>query len=120
MHAAFSGAILMQKNDIIERLAMDQRPNLENFSLTGRAELRFCLNVLAGWFRDIYLAKTGAPPQELINIDRREELSMLAGKFDFIDLNRALDSISDSLLYLEQNINTKLLLYELGAQIWKA
>ncbi len=45
--------------------------------------------------------------------------------FSFLDLNEILDSISDSILYLEQNINIKLLLHNLevpcraGGQISK-
>ncbi|MDP2940890.1 MAG: DNA polymerase III subunit delta' [Candidatus Omnitrophota bacterium] len=112
----FSG----QKNEVIERLTRQEKPNLDNFPLPDREEARFYLNILASWFRDIYLAKIGVSPAEIIHVDRKEELFRLAGKFHFADLDRSLNSIADSVLYLEQNINMKLLLYELGAQLWKA
>lgn len=111
--------ILRVKNRIIDKLALSRKANLENLSLQNREEVRDCLNILATWFRDIYLIKIGMPYCEIINFDRKDELLKAMSRFSFLDLNEILDSISDSISYLERNINIKLLLYNLGAQLCK-
>lgn len=123
--------ILREKNSIIDEFAL---PNLsghkgytktftaggisnklksENLSPQDRGRLRSYLNILATWFRDIYLIKVGTPYRELINLDRKEELIRLMHCYAWSDLDEILNSISNSLLYLEQNVNVKLLLSNL-------
>jgi hypothetical protein len=67
----------------------------------------------------MYLIKVGMPHLELINLDRKAELLKLMSKFSFTDLDQRLSFISDVLLYLEQNINIKLLLSNLRAELWR-
>ncbi len=110
--------ILKEKNRVIDRFALSPRPHLEDLSVQNREEARNCLNILATWFRDIYLIKTGFPHQELINFDRKDDLLRIMGRFPFSGLNEILESISGSLFFLEQNINVKLLLYNLGVELW--
>ncbi|MFZ2357622.1 MAG: DNA polymerase III subunit delta' [Candidatus Omnitrophota bacterium] len=79
-----------------------------------KEELKQKLNLLAVWFRDIYLVKAGLPIQEAINYDRRHDLLKSVNQYSFAALDAKLKTISDSLMYLEQNINTKLLLSNLS------
>ena len=111
--------ILKQKNKVIDNFALSKTTNLGNLSTQDKEEVRDYLNILATWFRDIYLIKIGMPHSEVINFDRKDDLLKTAAGFTILDLNEVLDSISDSILRLEQNINIKLLLYNLGAQIWR-
>jgi len=111
--------ILRQKNAIIDKFSLSRKPDLESVQLKEKEDMRWWLNILASWFRDIYLVKIGAPLSEVINSDRKEALHGAAGRFSFPELDGALGCISDSLRYLDQNINTRLLLYNLGAQLWK-
>jgi DNA polymerase-3 subunit delta' len=110
---------LREKNIIINQFIL-RKPILNALSKENREDIRGYLNILAGWFRDIYLVKIGVPHSEIINFDRRDELLKQTGRFSFLSLDEIMNSISDSLFYLEQNINVKLLLYELGAKLWKA
>lgn len=112
--------IIREKNAIIDKLVLSSKPNLENLAIQNKADMRSCLNILATWFRDIYLIKIGMPHAEIINFDRKDELLKTMSKFSFSDLNDILFSISDSIIYLGQNINNKLVLYNLGIQLWKA
>ncbi len=105
--------ILKQKNRIIDDLALSRSRGLENLSIENRNNLRSYLNILAGWFRDIYFVKIGMPYSELINLDRKDELLKFMSHYTFFDLGRILNSLSSALLYLEQNVNTKLLLSNL-------
>jgi len=111
--------ILRQKNRVINNFVFSRKPVLDNLSAQNREEVRGYLNILATWFRDIYLIKIGMPHSEIINFDRKDELLKLMSRFSFSDLNEIMDSISDSIFYLERNINIRLLLYTLGGQLWK-
>ncbi|MDD5255625.1 MAG: DNA polymerase III subunit delta' C-terminal domain-containing protein, partial [Candidatus Omnitrophica bacterium] len=82
-----------------------------------KEDLHVVLNVLATWFRDIYMVKTGLPHSELINLDRRDELLGFINRYGWPALDSIMNTISESLLYLERNVNTKLLLSNVRAQI---
>lgn len=110
--------IMKDKNGIIDQFVISKRKGLDTFLTKDRQRIRVCLNILAGWFRDIYLVKTGLPHQGLINLDRKAEILKFS-KISFLDLDDIINSISDSLLYLEQNINVRLLLSNLRAHLWK-
>ncbi|MDD5155586.1 MAG: DNA polymerase III subunit [Candidatus Omnitrophica bacterium] len=106
--------LLKEKNKIIDELILrkgsaDYRKGLD------REELRRYLNVAATWFRDVYLLKIGLSHSELINFDRRQELLRSMGLYSYPALNEIIRFISDAFLYLEQNINPKLLLSNLKA-----
>lgn len=111
--------LLRRKNTVIDRLALSSKANFDGIDIKKRRDVRGYLNILATWFRDIYLIKTGIILQEIINYDRKDELLKQASRFSFEELDAIFDSISDSILYLERNINTRLLLHNLGAQLWK-
>ncbi len=111
--------IIREKNVIIDKMAFSTKPNFNSSIAPDKDKIRTYLNILATWFRDIYLVKIGMPHSEIINCDRKDDLLKVMSKFSFSDLNNILYSISDSIIYLTQNINNKLVLYNLGAQIWK-
>lgn len=106
-------AIFREKNTIIDGFSRYADSNYETSLPQDRATIRKHLNILSIWLRDIYLAKAGVQGEEIINFDRRYELSKLAKDYSFSDLDIAFKAVSDSLLYLEQNINTRLLLSNL-------
>jgi len=111
--------VLKEKNRIIDEFFLLRKPSAQQSSTVKKKQLQRYLNILAAWFRDIYLVKAGVPHSELINLDRREELLKISGKYTFEDLGGVFDSISASLLYLQQNVNIRLLLSNLKADIWK-
>ncbi len=109
--------ILREKNRIIDAFNLVRRTGLDKLSIENRNNVRVNLNILAGWFRDIYLIKIGTPYSELINLDRKEELLRLMHRYAFTDLYEILNSLSNALLYLERNVNIKLLLSNLREDI---
>ena len=111
--------ILREKNRIIDAFTSSRNKIYENLELPDKEEIRRDLNILATWFRDIYLLKIGMPHHELINFDRKEELLRSMSQFSFLDLNDIFDTLSASITYLEQNINARLLLNNLGVKLWK-
>lgn len=110
--------ILKEKNRVIDEFAILRKPT-DNLLMRNREDVRSYLNILAAWFRDIYLIKIGMPHYELINLDRKMDLLKCMNHYTLFDLDEMLNFISDSLLYLGQNVNIKLLLSNLKAELWK-
>ena len=111
--------ILTEKNVVIDLFTSSGNSGIENARLQNRENLRSQLNILTSWFRDIYLIKTGTAHSELINFDRKTELLKDMNRYTLFNVDEIIKSISDSMLFLEQNVNVKLLLSNLKAEIWK-
>ena len=112
--------LLQEKNKIFEAFLLSAKP-LDSYMLNQRKEqLQACLNILVSWFRDIYLLKAGLNDTEAINLDRQSDLLKLIPKFSFKQLDNIMYTLTESSGYLEKNINRKLLLHNLGAQLWRA
>ena len=112
--------LLREKNKIFDSFILSWKP-LDHFMMNqSKEQLQVCLNILASWFRDIYLLKCGLPDQEIIHLDRHSDLLKLIPRFSFKQLDEIMATLSESSWYLEKNINSKLLLHNLGAQLWKA
>ncbi len=109
--------ILREKNRIIDEFTFS-RTSYETIEL-NRHRFREILDILVSWFRDMYFIKVGLPFAGLINLDRKEDLLKVMGRYSYFDLDSIIDFISDSTLYLEQNINLKLLMNNLRIRLWK-
>lgn len=106
--------ILREKNRIIDEFVSSSKSqSLESLSTQNRENMREYLNILAAWFRDIYLIKIGMPHSELINLDRKAQILKFMSRYTLFDLDEILNHIKDAFLYLEQNVNIKLLLSNL-------
>ncbi len=105
--------ILQEKNRVIDGFLRPGRSDFGGMSAENKHDLRGYLNILAAWFRDIYFVKVGMPYGELINLDRKEELLKVMAHYTLLELDEIFKTLSSSLLYLEQNINAKLLISNL-------
>ncbi len=111
--------LLQEKNKIYDDF-LSAKPLDRNITGQSKEQLHTALNILASWFRDVYLIKAGISEQEAINVDRQTDLLKAAGQYSYKQLDEIIWSIGESALYLEKNINSKLLVHNLGAQLWKA
>ncbi|MDD5252825.1 MAG: DNA polymerase III subunit delta' [Candidatus Omnitrophota bacterium] len=111
--------IFEEKNRVFDSFALSDKPLDRNLLGHNKEQLRSFLNILASWFRDIYLLKAGIADKQLIHLDRKNDLLKLKLEFSFKQLDGILSAISESMFYLEHNVNSKLLLHNLGAQLWK-
>ncbi|HTY45996.1 MAG TPA: DNA polymerase III subunit delta' [Patescibacteria group bacterium] len=109
------GDILGEKNRVLDAFFSSGREG--QLSLEDKSRLRGYLNILATWFRDMSLVKIGMPHSELINYDRRSDLLGSMQQYSFGDIDEIVVCISNSILYLEQNVNIKLLLSNLRAEL---
>jgi DNA polymerase-3 subunit delta' len=112
-------ALLQEKNKIFDAFVLSAKPLDRNIMGQNKEQLQVCFNILASWFRDIYILKAGASDKEVIHLDRYSDLLKLIPRFSFKQLDDIMATLSESSLYLEKNINSKLLLHNLGAQLWK-
>jgi DNA polymerase-3 subunit delta' len=85
----------------------------------NRQLLKTRLNMLAGWFRDMYMVKIGLAHSGLIHAQEQEELLRLTQRYSFPELDGIFNTICETLFNLERNINVKLLIANLQATIWK-
>lgn len=112
--------MLRRKNTVIDEFVNPLKKGFTNLGIEKREDMRSHLNILASWFRDIYMFKAGLSPSEFINLDRKAELERSASRFSLPELDNILNSISDSFLYLERNVNIKLIQSNLKVELWKA
>jgi len=111
--------VLHTKNRIIDEFLAQKKAMPDNTLFQNKEYLRRSLNILATWLRDIYLLKVGMPHAEIINLDRKEDLLRMMTRFSFINLDEAFNFISDSITYLENNINVRLLISNLRMELCK-
>jgi len=107
--------IFTEKNVVIDKFILAEKPCVDSLSSKNKTEIVSWLNIAVTWFRDIYLKKAGMEETELIHYDRRKEVERFADIYSFTYLNQVFESLSKSVLYLGQNINARLLLYELAS-----
>ncbi len=110
---------LREKNAVIDQFLFVRNPSIEQLSKQEKEKIKSDLNILSTWFRDIYLIKVGMPHSEIIHEDRKSDLLKATSLFSFPELFEIMDSLVRAIHYLERNINTKLLLYDLRSQLWK-
>jgi len=109
-----------EKNKVIDEFALGHGAGISGtLSLENRDLFRQDINILVSWFRDIYLLKFGMSENRVINFDRRRELAKITDKYSLIELKGTFDFLSDVLLRLDQNVNVKLLISNLRAELWK-
>jgi len=109
-----------EKNRILDSFLIPEKAPDRDRIGQNKEEIRAFLNILASWFRDIYLLKAGLGKREAIHADRENDLLNLSHKFSFKQLDDIITCISESFMYLDNNINSKLLLHNLGAKLWTA
>jgi DNA polymerase III subunit delta' len=101
--------VLREKNSTIDRFLSGRLDDTMK-----REEIKRELAVAIVWFRDVYMAKLGL--ESCVNADRKQDVDRCAARYGFGDLERIFGAISCAFRYLEQNVNSKLLLANL--QSW--
>ncbi|MBP7216379.1 MAG: DNA polymerase III subunit delta' [Candidatus Omnitrophica bacterium] len=106
------------KNHVLDEMVFAKHSASNALLFKEKADIRQCLLVLISWFRDLYLLRAGITHAELIHRDRRDELLARMQQYSSFELDEILQTISDTAMYLEQNINSKLLLLQLKGALW--
>jgi DNA polymerase-3 subunit delta' len=107
--------IFQEKNEIIDAFFASPPARGSRLLGTDRVSLRHHCNILATWFRDIYLCKAQVPDSEFIHCDRSADVARAAAGYSFAALDKIVQSISEALLHIDQNINPRLVVANLRA-----
>jgi DNA polymerase III subunit delta' len=110
--------IFREKNAVIDKFIFSKNNNIMSGAL-DKDHIRMWLVILGSWLRDMYFLKSGMPEFELIHSDRKADLIRSANNSSFAELNESSEFISNCALYLEQNVNIRLLLNNLESQLCK-
>ncbi|MDD5347641.1 MAG: DNA polymerase III subunit [Candidatus Omnitrophica bacterium] len=102
--------IIAEKNRVIDFFLTAPNPSVEHSFIQDRLQLKSSLQVLATWFRDVYLCKAGIAAHECANADRSRLLEQQAQSYSFAQLDGIMQTLSDALGFAEHNVNTKLLI----------
>jgi hypothetical protein len=114
-----AGQIMQKKNDLLDNFVFSSKPGQGFARISAKEDARFYLNLFAATMRDVYLVKAGLGADQMINADRAPEISKIAQRLTFNRIEGICSGISESIGYLESNINIRLLLNNLGAQLWQ-
>ena len=107
-------ALKMQRKKIVEErdravdYLLGKGPDI-SAGLKEREDAKAAMTAMAAWLRDVILLKTGAPESRLVNYDRRRDAADCGARYTTAELLKAFRALADSLLFLEQNVNVKLL-----------
>jgi len=109
---------LRWKNEVLDRFSkeaiiFDEDPF---FFKNKRERLLNMIDVIASWYRDLFILKSGGDVSVLVNADRMEDLR---SKADLLSLDEAKDILNETLktrYYIERNVNPKLALTNLAGQ----
>jgi DNA polymerase-3 subunit delta' len=111
--------ILRQRNEELDRIINVIRTDYEDrFDYAGRLAAGFAQNrgsvqeTLDRWldyWRDMLLIKLGCP-DAIVNIDRRNEIIEMAGRYQLVEIKNFIESIGRTAERLRQNANARLAL----------
>ncbi|MCL2707343.1 MAG: DNA polymerase III subunit [Dehalococcoidia bacterium] len=74
-----------------------------------RAEVQERIDVLLGIWRDLLMLKVGMS-SEINNLDCKDSMQLLAGKFDIRGIRKGIDAVNDASKQLRRNANPRLVL----------
>jgi len=110
---------LVRKNEIIDNIVF--QGNNETYIkdvLADREHTKEVLDVLLSWFRDLLLVKVGAEEDQLVHVDRIDDLMDIEAKYSFHQVKDIVDSIVNAARLLGENLNVKIPLTLLREKIW--
>lgn len=97
------------KNKIIDLVFLKKDLISKIGGFEERQEFKLLLQVALSFLRDILFLKLDLPKDDLINLDRLELLLEIKDDFDFNEVLKIFDELTEFSLYVEQNINLKLI-----------
>jgi DNA polymerase-3 subunit delta' len=107
------------KNDVINNLVFTQ--NSDTYLkkvLADKAQTQTALAVLLSWFRDLLVLKSGGKQDQMVHLDRYDELLTLEKKYTFAKIDGIIEELVASLALLGENLNIKIPFILLREKIW--
>ncbi|RJP28160.1 MAG: DNA polymerase III subunit delta' [Candidatus Omnitrophota bacterium] len=110
--------ILSQRKHIIDMFVGKKEFDMDFLPLESKEEMKLMLSMLLSLFRDIYLIKSDITAG-LLNAGMSAELRGLAGQYELTELDQIISDFADSFLFIEQNINRRIIISNLRLAICK-
>ncbi|MBM3251728.1 MAG: DNA polymerase III subunit delta' [Candidatus Omnitrophica bacterium] len=113
--------ILSEKNRIIDNFVSARHTSDDFFDLETKDKqaIKYNLDILLNWFRDILLLKCGIEAGDLVNSDRSKELLNLEKQYNTDEILKTMEQILNTYTMLEYNLNPKIFLEFLKVKAWK-
>lgn len=115
----YRDASLLEKRSWVIKGLADKTLFDSDFDRLSKRDLKFYLDVMLTWYRDILIAKTlvhtGETP--LVNIDKEDIILRESKTSEIEGLGDIIKQIISTSFFLEQNANPKLAIAALGANI---
>ena len=103
-------------NDFFFRKSVLLREAVLNENVSGDVEEG--LYMLLSWYRDLLVSRFApSEQQDLLNIDRFQEISSYAGRFSKEKLERDLLNIMDTIQCVRRNVNPKIALFNMAVEL---
>lgn len=104
--------ILKEKNRIINNFIDYRGQGDDYFDLDrkNKQDIRYSLDILMNWFRDILLLKCGIDDSGIVNIDRKKDLESEQKRYKTESVLEIMQYILNSYNMLEYNLNPKIFL----------
>lgn len=110
------GDAFSKRSALINKLSSGAGAEMD-FDGIAKEDVRFYLDILLTWFRDIINTKARADETLLVNIDKKDIITNEAKRLSFDYLEDVLNGIEATYLYLDQSVNQKLAMNVLSNKI---
>lgn len=132
---SFSRAIDLASSDdlfslrslVIDYLRASFRPDgdkvidfAEKFSRMGRESLKFFLQLMLGWFRDLLMYKNVGSAAPIVNVDREVEIHTFCQNLPSAHLESMIDLVEQASFLVERNMNLRLVFIVLAQALSRA
>ncbi len=112
-------SFFQQKNEVINNLILKESNDLFlKKILEDKIQTKVALSVLLSWFRDLLILKSGGGPDQMVHLDRYDELLTLEKKYSFEKVNGIIDEVVQALALCGENLNIKIPFILLREKIW--
>lgn len=109
--------LIDRKNRLIDSIITKQDFSEQISAYSNREELKENLEILASFFRDIFLYKAIENPEVIFHIDRIAEIKNQCKRFTLEEINYLIKRIIILCSYIDYNVNPKIIIDVLSSEI---
>lgn len=111
--------IIPQRDQVIDDFFLRKSALLREKVLSDYTEgdIEETLYMLLCWYRDLLVSKFTEEKNELLNIDRFEDISSYSNRFYMDKIERDISSIMKTMGYIRANLNPKIALFNLAVEL---
>ncbi|MBO6576523.1 MAG: hypothetical protein JJ896_12915 [Rhodothermales bacterium] len=93
---------------------------VERLARQGREQIKFTLELMLGWIRDLALIRVLGPHAPIVNVDQQTEISKFSARLEHADPEHMADLVEEAVSRIDRNANPRLLLTVLAQSLGDA